>query len=512
MLLLFGIIEMGRLLFAFSAVSNAAQEGSRYAITRPRDYINRSAAATRIAMGTAIPTQLVVPDGSCNIYDNARQEVWGVSPADVSLNVNYETASGTSVAIKDINNNPNSAYYYKNVVIAGNRVVVEASYKFDFIVPLVSQFAPNGIDVKMSSARSILNNGDGALNCSVNYIPAPVPPTATNTPLPTNTPTRTPTFPTATNTPTAPTATRTPTPVFTSTPTRTSTNTPTRTNTPTITTTPTSTPVLKLIIASINAYKSNGNNKDMDVVVWLTDQDGKYVTDATFVYIRGTSTVGQVYYDPLLNMGNGSYRLCAWGKFSGVLGEVAVEAVAMKVGYQDGFATTTNQVGSYCGVTPTTTSTPTRTSTPTNTVVPSFTPTRTPTVNPSITGTETAAPTNTFTATPPPTLTPYPSSTPTPVACPYLVTVDAYKAPLNQRPYVRVQVTDATGKKVAGAQVSAVIRGEVRRGTTDNAGNLCLVFNKHQGNSVPGTVSVSGAECSVLNQPFTTTTSGSPCQ
>src|SRR4028118_791640 len=58
MLLLFGIIEMGRLLFAFSVVSNAAQEGTRYAITRPRDYINRSAAATRIAMGTPIPTQL----------------------------------------------------------------------------------------------------------------------------------------------------------------------------------------------------------------------------------------------------------------------------------------------------------------------------------------------------------------------------------------------------------------------------------------------------------------------
>jgi hypothetical protein len=109
-------------------------------------------------------------------------------------------------------------------------------------------------------------------------------------------------------------------------------------------------------------------------------------------------------------------------------------------------------------------------------------------------------------------LTPFPSSTPTPVACPYSVSVSAYKASGNQRPYVKVQVTDALGRKVSGATVSGVIRGEVRRGTTDNAGNVCLLFNKYLGTSVGGTINVSGAECSVANLPFTTSTSGSPCQ
>ncbi|HEX8598516.1 MAG TPA: TadE family protein [Chloroflexia bacterium] len=496
MLLLFGIIEMGRLLFAFSVVSNAAQEGSRYAITRPRDLMNQSAAATRIAMGTAVPTQLVVSDGSCNIYDNARGEVWGVSRSDIVLNVTYENASATPVAASSLNNNENSSNYYKKVARQGNRVTVEASYRFQFIVPLISQFAPNGIDVKMSAARSILNNGEGTLNCAVNYEPAPVPPTATNTSVPTNT-----TMPSSTPTRTAivPTATRTATSVFTSTPTHTATNTATRTATPT------SSPVAKLVFASIDAYKLNGN-EPLDVVVWLVDQNGQYVTDALFVYIRATARVGQPEVITLDNMGNGSYRKCAWSKFNGNEGDVTVEAFARKLGYQDGVGSTTHKVGSYCGVTPTATSTPTKTATPT------FTPSNTPTINASVTSTNTPLPTNTFTPTPPPTLTPEPTSTPTPAACPYTVSVTAYKATGNQRAYVSVQVTDALNKKVAGSEVSAVIGGETRRGTTDSAGNLCLVFNKRLGNSVSGQVSVSGPQCYVFNQSFTSSTSGVPCQ
>jgi hypothetical protein len=498
-----GIIEMGRLLFAFSVVSNAAQEGSRYAITRPRDYINQAAAATRIAMGTAIPTQLVVSNGSCNIYDNARQEVWGISPANVSLNVNYETASGTSVAIKDINNDPNSANYYKTVIREGNRVVVEAVYKFDFIVPLISRFAPDGINVKMSSARSILNNGEGTFNCTVNYIPAPVPPSPTNTTVPSststasNTPTRTATVPTATKTATA---------VFTSTPTNTATNTATKTATPT------NSPEAKLKFASIDVGKwpgpnNNNNNRSIDIVVYVVDQNGAYVPDAVVTF-SGVSTVGQTDSGVILPVfgSSGRYQICNEGNFSGDAGSVTVTVKATKAGYQEANGSATNKMGAICNTTPTSTSTPTKTATPT------LTPSNTPTSNASVTSTNTPLPTNTFTPTPPPTLTPYPTSTPTPVACPYSVSISAYKAPLNQRPYVKVQVTDALGRKVAGAKVSAVIRGEVRTGTTDSAGSVCLVFNKYQGNSVPGSVTVSGPECSVPTQAFTTTTSGAACQ
>ncbi len=531
MLLLFGIIEMGRLLFAYSVVSNAAQEGTRYAITRPRDLMNRSAAATRIAMGTAVPTQLVVPDGSCNIYDNARSEVWGVSRSDIVLNVTYENASATPLAASSLNNVEDSDNYYEKVARQGNRVTVEASYKFNFIVPLIGQFAPNGIDVKMSAARSILNNGEGSFSCNVNYEPAPVPPTATNTVAPTNTltaPEASATANAAASSTQAANAAATSTQLanaaasatqaamavtFTPTPTasrtRTSTTVPTATQTPTNTATPTPTPENRLFFSSIDVYKANGNNKGLDVVVYVTDQKGQYVSDAVITF-TGSSLVGQNYTGILPSVGGGRYQICDWKMYSGGAGDVTVTVKATKASHQEANGSATNQTGAFCSTTPTSTSTPTRTPTSTNTATPTntatYTPTNTPTPNPSITGTPTGTPTS------PPTLTPRPSATATPAACPYTVTVNAYKAPTNARAYVRVQVMDALNRKVAGSQVSVRIRGEVRRGQTDSAGNLCLVFNKHLGNSVDGDVSVSGPQCYVFNQPFTTSTSGVPCQ
>lgn len=509
-LLLFGIIEMGRLLYAFNVVSNAAQEGSRYAITRPYDMISESEAATSRAAGTAIPTQVVVADGSCNIYDNAREKALGITRSDVRLSVTYENASGTPVAPGALSTNPDSGNYYGNVMAVGNRVVVEASYRFDFLVPLLSQFAPDGIDVKMSSARSIVNNGSGAFNCAVNYEPAPAPPTETNTPLPTNTATRT-------SSPTR-TSTNTTTPVATNTSTPTASATRTATATSTNTATATSTPENKLILASVDVYKeSSGNNEKLDVVVYVVDQNGAFVTDATLTGLA-FSSIGSGYSQAerlttMNNKGGGRYELCAWGKFSGGVGAVTVRVTGVKVGYQTATTDATNKLGTYCNSVPTSTSTPTKTSTPTNTVAPTFTPTKTPTFNPSITSTPTTGPTDTYTPTPPPTLTPQPSYTPTPASCPYVVTVTGYKASGNQRVYVSVQVKNTLGSKVAGARVEVTLRsGEVRRGDTDNAGNLCLVFNRYLGSSVSGDVNVSGAECPVTTQSFTTTTSGGQCR
>src|SRR5437870_13427112 len=52
---LMGIIDAGRLLFTYSVVSNAAQEGSRYGIARPRDVLGPSDAATATAVMTLTP-------------------------------------------------------------------------------------------------------------------------------------------------------------------------------------------------------------------------------------------------------------------------------------------------------------------------------------------------------------------------------------------------------------------------------------------------------------------------
>jgi hypothetical protein len=226
--LLLGIIEIARLLFTFSVMSNAAQEGSRYGIVRPRDVITGPAGtATALAGGPRYVAPLVVSSGACNVVDKAKEKALGVSRSDVGVRVWYDRGDGAPITVT---NNINDVLYYDRIVLPGNRIVVETTYNFQFMVPFVSVFVPNGIDINMRSARTIMNDGSRPIvNCLINSTPAP-----TFTPEPTPTNTKTPTITktaTATNTSSPTTA-----------PTRTTTGTPTRTATPIATGTATATP------------------------------------------------------------------------------------------------------------------------------------------------------------------------------------------------------------------------------------------------------------------------------
>jgi hypothetical protein len=242
-MLILGIIEMGRFLLIYNIVSNSAQEGLRYGIIRPRDLYSASEAAIRGIQGTAIPTQVVVADGQCNVVDKTREKVWGIPRPELQVSVWFDDGDGTPTVVVPGSSIP-------DVTFPGNRLNVESSYRFDFIVPFVSIFAPNGVNVKMRAARTIVQWGGEPAPCTVNFTPVPTrtptyTPTPTDTPTPTNTPTptRTPTVP-STNTPTrTPTNTPTNTPTRTPTsPTNTPTNTPTRTPSPGPSNTPTRTP------------------------------------------------------------------------------------------------------------------------------------------------------------------------------------------------------------------------------------------------------------------------------
>jgi Flp pilus assembly protein TadG len=223
--LILGVIEVGRLLYVFSVINNAAQEGSRYAMLRPRDFYNADEAQRRIDQGTAVPTRVVVANGACNAVDKAREKIVGVLPSDVEVMITFDNGDGTPTPAP-------STFEELNVVTAPggvNRIAVETSYTYRFMTPFFSALAPNGFTMRSRSARTILRFGNEPANCRISYTPAP---TRTPTSTPTNTPTRTPTW-TATST-----VTRTPTPV------NTATNTPTRTPTlsPTSTASPTRTP------------------------------------------------------------------------------------------------------------------------------------------------------------------------------------------------------------------------------------------------------------------------------
>src|SRR5439155_19329016 len=86
--LLMGIIDAGRLLFAYSAISNAAQEGTHYGAIRPRDVLGPTDATHVATSMAATPTaeqhsyidpQLVTSDTSCNIVAKTREKVYGLT-------------------------------------------------------------------------------------------------------------------------------------------------------------------------------------------------------------------------------------------------------------------------------------------------------------------------------------------------------------------------------------------------------------------------------------------------
>jgi hypothetical protein len=235
LMLILGIIEIGRLLFVYSVVSNAAHEGVRYGIIRPQDMYAQYEMRTRVAQGTTIPTVLVVPDGNCNIVDKAREKVWGIPRNELIVHVWFDDGSGVPTMVPTNIDEITDLVPYTG---PQNRIAVETSYRYQFIVPFVSAFAPSGITIKMRAARTIENFEFDQRNCTMSLTPAPTPPppptrtsTPTNTPRPTFTATNTPTMPPATRTPTG---TRTPTVTVTLTATRT----PTVTRTATITVTP----------------------------------------------------------------------------------------------------------------------------------------------------------------------------------------------------------------------------------------------------------------------------------
>lgn len=169
--------------------------------------------------------------------------------------------------------------------------------------------------------------------------PAPTA-TITNTPLPTSTPTRTFT-PAPTNTP-LPTATATKSPTITNTPTKTSTptntptrtSTPTRTNTPTNTPTPTATPALTLRVWSIIGRKYDGSGQPLDIYVSIRDNLGNWISGAT-VNVTAARIGNSPWTGDLADLGNGGYAICDVGSFGGSNGGGVTITVnsATKAGY-----------------------------------------------------------------------------------------------------------------------------------------------------------------------------------
>jgi len=310
--LLMTIMDAARFMLAYSAVSNAAQEGTRYGVLRPRDLVG-STEATQIAQNaTRTPTAVrhtyidnqVVGDTACSAFSKTREHALGIASSSVNVAAWYDAGDGTPIAVTNSGD-------LQNAAIPGNRVVVEATYHFDFIVPYMGVFAPNGVDIKMRSARTILSVGDDpTYHCAVNYTPAPTyTPSATFTRTATATPTFTST-PTSTNTATnTPTGTATATITRTYTPTSTRTLAPTWTPTGTGTATPTATPFCPFT-ATVSAIRDSGgtNQKHIQPQATIRDISGHPVSNLTVTVRTGK---GEQFTLVEISPGSGVYRACS---------------------------------------------------------------------------------------------------------------------------------------------------------------------------------------------------------
>jgi hypothetical protein len=178
--LMFGIIEMGRFMFIFSQVASASQEGTRYAVSHPREII-RSVSNAPVNGQCPYPCGLVENGGSesddpCNIIYQARSKVTLIQgDPDVQVEVGYDDGNGNTVNPFPLNASPSFS--------SGSvRVVVTATYQFRFLLGLFDRFWPQGMDVRMVSARTIPNDpdySDTRLRCDYDAFNGPTP-----TPLP----------------------------------------------------------------------------------------------------------------------------------------------------------------------------------------------------------------------------------------------------------------------------------------------------------------------------------------
>lgn len=202
LLIIYGIIEMGRMLFIYVALTNAAREGARY-----------GSAAGDIEELSRTPHY-----ADCDGIVEATLSSTFLTPLNQSnIDINYDHGPNTGdyyASCPPYDNNGTS------LVRLRDRIIVSALGRYDPILPL-DFIGINGFDIHASNARTIM------LNIEIYGTPPPPHPTITRTITPLPTSTNTP-LPTLTFTPTTPPPTHT----FTPTGSATVTSTPTATKTP----------------------------------------------------------------------------------------------------------------------------------------------------------------------------------------------------------------------------------------------------------------------------------------
>ena len=220
LMLIYGIIEVGRLIFIFSSVANASRQAARYG--------SASGEIDNVAFYEDCEGIRAVADQSAFIITFDK------------INITYDRGinpDGTSIPIADVDPNPKKDSCPIEVPVRnGDRIIVQVSATYE---PILTLLPIDPLEIVSASARSflisipIVGNAMPTGFAAETSTPSPVPTVITATHPPTITPTLTATFiPTSgniifvtpvTTQPPAPTSTETSTPLPTYTPTVTAT-------------------------------------------------------------------------------------------------------------------------------------------------------------------------------------------------------------------------------------------------------------------------------------------------
>lgn len=279
LLIVYGIIEFGRFLFIYTAVTSSSREGARYGS----------------ASGEAIPGTYLPHYADCVGINDAIERVSFLTGFDPNnpvasrgevLQIKYDAGPGTSDKYTACPPPVNDIYL-------GDRIKVKVSVCFEPIIPsLFPFFGPNGCGagirgtiIDSEARRMILKD--------MEIEGTPPPPIPTNTLVPSNTPT--PPTPTNTLVPSnTPTPSHTPTFTPTGSPSATPTDTPTHTPTPTYTLTPTPTPFCE--INSVDMYFSG---KSFSWIVQSIGPGTVRLIDSTVDWPVGRGAIlGQIDFGP----------------------------------------------------------------------------------------------------------------------------------------------------------------------------------------------------------------------
>ncbi len=226
LLLLLGLIETGRLIFNYSAVTNAAREATRYgSATGLNENGNYRFADCDEIINAAV---------SVGFLDTVRPE---------NVIVTFDSGPGTAV-LGGCPGSGSSALPDTSSVQTGTRIVVEIESPFDTFIPGLLPY--QGMNIRAESSRTIIRSVNIA-STEVADVSKFSPPTATKTPTASLTPGEPPTL--------------TPLPSATSTPTTGPSPTPSNTPTITPTFTPTNT-LMPLVIAWVNPVATITHRND----------------------------------------------------------------------------------------------------------------------------------------------------------------------------------------------------------------------------------------------------------